>query len=321
MIKDQPFFLILIYVIFCVVYVSDVDTKYPFINLKANAHSFTPNDYASFIAFVDQFQTELSLVQTNLDDDNTTLIQEHVDKASKLFYRNLVSEFEEQDPNNAENITSALKSLQNSSFDFSVKEQQKINRIVADIDTKSNGIILWSLEQQEQEKGVESKFLDMIIGFMKSVIGGEKNEHAKEIQPLRFAELVDFVLIDYGNAFDVDFDMTDMSSNNDGIQVSIENMSATQMNTKNDLDKSYSLIDVAAYQSAQHLSAKILEIFNRDLKPITNDDSKVFITNLENSIVHFNNLIRDKASPTDLMMIVHTQIHPNLFKAFNVELL
>ena len=38
------------------------------------------------------------------------------------------------------------------------------------------------------------------------------------------------------------------------------------------------------------------------------------ITNLQNSVTQLNSSIRNKASPIDIMMIVHTQIHPNLLE-------
>jgi hypothetical protein len=87
------------------------------------------------------------------------------------------------------------------------------------------------------------------------------------------------------------------------------------------MSKNHTIIDLGAYQSATQLSIKALEIFNSELEPLsTDEDSKIFVTNLESSIIDFHNLIRDEASPMDLMMIVHTQIHPNLLKAFDIEL-
>jgi hypothetical protein len=36
--------------------------------------------------------------------------------------------------------------------------------------------------------------------------------------------------------------------------------------------------------------------------------------------MQLNNSIKNKASPTDVMMVVHTQIHPNLSEAFSLKL-
>lgn len=334
----------MICIIIGVPYFSYSSIQHPFVYLKANAHSFTPNDYASFIASVDQFQTELNLVQSNFEDNNFRLVQEHMEKAGKLFYRNLISEFEEQDQKNADNITVALETLQRLSLNSSIKDYQKINQIVSDINTKSDEITNWSLEQQlqqqQQEEGVETRFFNMIMGFINNLFGAGngKTEYANGIQPLRLAEIIDYVLIDYGKGFDVDFDMTDMSnmmdtsgnqtsaimynmSTSNNIPIHIENISATDMDIRNHMSKNHTIIDLGAYQSARQLSIKALEIFNSELKPFSTDEgSKIFVTNLESGIINFHNLIRDEATPMDLMMIVHTQIHPNLLKAFDIEL-
>ncbi len=50
------------------------------------------------------------------------------------------------------------------------------------------------------------------------------------------------------------------------------------------------------------------------------NDSTVSISNLENGLIQLNHSVRDKASPMDIMMVVHTQIHPNLLEAFSIPL-
>ena len=47
--------------------------------------------------------------------------------------------------------------------------------------------------------------------------------------------------------------------------------------------------------------------------------SIVFVSKVENGLVELNNLLNTKASPQDLMRIVHTQIHPSLQLAYDLE--
>jgi hypothetical protein len=345
--KNKLTFFLVLYIVFGFINFINTSIQYhpPLVYLKANAHSFTPNDYATFIASVDQFQTELNLLQPNIKDDNLHLVQEHMEKASKLFYRNLVSEFEEQDQKIADNITEALGTLQRLSSNSSMKDNHiKINHIISDINTRSDGIINWTLEQQsqqiQQEEGIEKRFFNMVIGFFKNLFGDsdEPIQYETEIQSLRLAELVDFVLIDYGDAFKVDYDMTDMTSmverSKDQTQVITHNMpirsdntimkmgntSNANMDIRNHTNRNHTIINEGAYQSAKLLSTKALEIFESELKPSSSDDaSKAFDTNLEIGMVNFNNLIRDRAPPLDLMMVVHTQIHPNLLEAYDIK--
>ncbi len=312
---------------------------------KAHGHGFTPDNQASFIASIDQFQTESKLVEASITNNNVTLAQEHLDKAANLYFQNLMFEIAKKDQKIAEDISIAVKDLQNitlsassSSASAEFEQKQQVNQMVDDIDTKVGEITTKTLRQIEGR----SSFLDPFFGAISSIFGDKKDDDNPTIHPLRVAELVDIVLRNYGNAYAVSFDMTNMSNMammNDNSTISISSSmtgdnnidrrmdqmnnasSSTMIKDGNNMSKNYSPIDVAEYHSAQALSAKVLEVFNNDLKPRTSDnDSKVSISNLENGLNQFNHSIKDKASPMDIMMVVHTQIHPNLLEAFNIPL-
>ena len=148
-----------------------------------------------------------------------------------------------------------------------------------------------------------------------------------------------------GNTYAVDFDMTNMSnmvtmgnnsssmtmdgmvdnnSNNDNSNSSMNmnsmDMSSSTMVNMDSKGRNYSFVDITDYQTAQALATKAQDIFKAELKPIAPGNSSAFVVNLENSLTEVNNSIRNKASPMDVMMIVHTQIHPNLLGAFNLKL-
>jgi hypothetical protein len=123
--------------------------------------------------------------------------------------------------------------------------------------------------------------------------------------------------------------MADDNNNNNNSNMNMASMnmsssssSSTMMNMDSKMDRNYQLVNTADYQSAQALAAKALEIFKAELKPMmsNNNNTTAFITNLENGLTQLNNSIRSKASPMDIMTIVHTQVHPNLMQAFNLQL-
>jgi hypothetical protein len=150
---------------------------------------------------------------------------------------------------------------------------------------------------------------------------------------MRFAELVDSVLRNYGDAYNVDFDMTDMSNmammsdssfvdnnSNQSTNTGTMNMSSTVMHTDNKMNGTYSLVNVEDYQSAQGLAAKSLEVFYNHLNPMMyKNATSVSSNNLESGLIQLNNSIKEKVSPMNLMMIVHTQIHPNFIEAFDIQ--
>jgi hypothetical protein len=194
-----------------------------------------------------------------------------------------------------------------------------------------------------------SNFLEALRSLV-NIFGGNNEEldQNTELRALAFADVIDALLINYGNAYRVGFDLTNMSnmdmigSNGSGSSIMMNNpangnssgtgninMSMHSMNTSpsnmmqygSGTNSGYSLVDVADYQSAEALAKKAMEVFNMDLKHIPNSNyTAVFVTNLENGLTHLNDSIGNKGSPLDIMTIVHTEIHPNLLAAFNLDL-
>jgi hypothetical protein len=76
------------------------------------------------------------------------------------------------------------------------------------------------------------------------------------------------------------------------------------------------------YQSAQGLAIKATNIFKDKLKftEINNKNITGYITNLENGLTQLNNMVANKESPMNVMMVVHTKIHPNILQAFSLQL-
>jgi hypothetical protein len=291
--------------------------------LNAYGHTFSPNESASFLSFVDQLQVESELVQTNLANDSTSLAQEHAKKAGSLLTSNITTEIAEENQRVANELTRAINDLQDISL--SPQQVESIDQLVSDIDSILGEAESTRIEQEDLENAT--------------------------IQALAFADLVNSILENYGNAYAVNFDMTNMSnmammgqSNNNMSTMTMSNMSTNgndndsniEMNSMNmsssrtmigmdvgggrESSINSSLVNMTDFQSAQALAAKALEIFNVELKPMAPNNSSAFISNLENGLTQLNDSIRNKASPMDIMMIVHTQIHPNILQAFNLRL-
>jgi uncharacterized phage infection (PIP) family protein YhgE len=67
------------------------------------------------------------------------------------------------------------------------------------------------------------------------------------------------------------------------------------------------------------LATKAIEIFNSELRS-SNGNVTSPIAKLEDGLTQLNNSIKNKASPMDVMIIGHSQVHPNLQAAFNLQL-
>ena len=153
-----------------------------------------------------------------------------------------------------------------------------------------------------------------------------KKNYNSTVQALVVANIVDEILRKYGDAYDVGYDdLTNLS--NMPITHSINALEREiPSNSLGDNDgNELILVNIGDYQSAQTLSEEAIKIFEENLKPPAQDEnhntnhSIVSISKVENGLVELNNLLNTKASPQDLMRIVHTQIHPSLQLAYDLE--
>jgi hypothetical protein len=286
----------------------------------------------------------------NLANNNLSLAQNHASKASSLLTQRILAEIAEDNPKLASDLGNRLIQLETISS-TSADQVQSTSRVVSDLNERLNEDALVRMAQLQPDS---SNFLEGFTKNLGNIFGGDdkkvKEQNAK-IEALALANVIDSVLINYGNAHQVGFDMTNMSNmvmptNNDNAVSMIMNnspdgnMSATanmSMNMKmhslnssssamtqhdNEMNDRYSLVNVSDYQSAQALVVKASNIFNDKLKftEIDNKNITRYITNLENGLTQLNNLVAKKDSPLNAMMTVHTEIHPNLLEAFSLQL-
>jgi hypothetical protein len=151
------------------------------------------------------------------------------------------------------------------------------------------------------------------------------------------ANIADEILRNYGESYDLDYDLTNMSNMmmvmNSDTNSSSSNMNMQTMQQHFDMtekNNSSPLVNVDEYQSAKQLSEKAYEIFKTNLKPLsihdnmtnTNNNNTV-IANLEQSLVEIKDLMmmnNNNDSASELMQIVHGKIHPILQAEYNLPL-
>jgi hypothetical protein len=327
--------------------VSNTDNFY---NVKIYGHQFTPNETANFVGIIGQMQAELELVPSNLVNNNVTLAQNHANKAASLLTPRILVEIAEDNPRLAGDLRSAMIQLQSISSS-SESQVKSASQLVSDLNKRLGEDANVRMAQVQPSS---SNFLEGATKFLGNIFGGsdtEGKDQNTELEALALANVIDGMLINYGNAYRVGFDMTNMSNmvmignnsspgsmvmnnpvtgNNSGpsnMNMQIMNTSFSKMTTPQHVSEKnmgYSLVNMSDYQSAQALAKKASEIFNTKLKHTTmsnnNKNVTAFVTSLENGLTQLNDSISKKASPQDIMMIVHTQIHPNLLEAFNLQL-
>jgi hypothetical protein len=170
---------------------------------------------------------------------------------------------------------------------------------------------------------------DFIAKYKKALSDTNSTVHA-----LVLANIVDQVLREYGDAFDIDYDLTNMSNM---IMTPATISMNTSMHSNMSEISSSKLVNIDDYQSVQRLSEVAYLIFKNELLQQqslsysnntdndnnngNNNSNNNIISKLEKRMVDLKNSVNDKVSAQELMALVHTQIHPSLQLAYNLRLI
>jgi hypothetical protein len=146
------------------------------------------------------------------------------------------------------------------------------------------------------------------------------------------ANIADEILRKYGEAYDLDYDLTNMSNmmimNSDMDSSSFMNTHRIQHSNMAEKNNFSQVVNVDEYQSAKQLSEKAYEIFETKLKPLSmldsttnNNNNNTVITVIEKNLVDIKHLmVNNNESASELMQIVHGKIHPILQIEYNLPL-
>jgi hypothetical protein len=132
------------------------------------------------------------------------------------------------------------------------------------------------------------------------------------------ANLVDEILRNYGSAYGITYDLTNMS--NMMMAMILNNNSSSSGHSSMSEKNNAVLVNIYNYQTAQVLSNVVNRLFNDKLSAQAPVNEKVTIDNLEQSIKDLKYAIDNKIRAEALMEIVHIKIHPMLQSAYDLKL-
>ncbi|HEX6027827.1 MAG TPA: hypothetical protein VFY64_02195 [Nitrososphaeraceae archaeon] len=133
------------------------------------------------------------------------------------------------------------------------------------------------------------------------------------------ANLVDEILRNYGSAYGIKYDLTNMSNMMMAMMLN-NNDSSSSGNSSMSEKNNAVLVNIYNYQTAQVLSNVVNRLFNDKLSAQALVNEKVTIDNLEQSIKDLKYAIDNKIRAEYLMEIVHMKIHPMLQSAYDLKL-
>ncbi len=249
----------------------------------AYGHVFGGDESAAFLAKVWELKAEMQGIQSDLS--NATLVAWHIDKSSEYWNANDTKEMSERNKLLAQEIPATLSSIY----------------------TKANAT--------NPDPAVVKQHIDKLNGYLDegTSVRIDKNKMQNAtVGALTVYYMLKETLEHYADAIGTDMDLNDMSnmksmsmSSTGGMQSS--GMSATPIN------------NTAAYNSAQILAKYAQDFYDNNVRDKAPPDGADSARKISDALMELNQAIANKASANDIMVIVHTKIHPNMMTAFNLQ--
>ena len=249
--------------------------------ISVRAHTFSPNESASFLSLVDQIKSALSPIESDVST-NLTLAKEQGQYARMLVTNDTTKELKERNERLSTKLLRMLDSVQNITT-------QNVDTNLANLD-------------------------DVLAEAVTVRINQDHLENAT-IQALAFANDINKILDEYTTAF-----MKDGAANASDMNMSSMNMNQNHSmdNMKSNSSSEQDIKNLAAYQRASALINIATDRFNAELKEKSNATSA--IDEVVKGLEQLKISVQSKSPTSSVMSIVHGEIHPNLQTAFNLQL-
>jgi hypothetical protein len=102
------------------------------------------------------------------------------------------------------------------------------------------------------------------------------------------------------------------------------NMTENAMNMNeesNSSETSSTIVNMMDYESAQALAARAQELFDTKLKAMAEANATEAVAALDAGLDKLKQSIDDKAPLDDVDVIVHSEVHPNIQEAYNLQII
>jgi hypothetical protein len=280
-------------------------------NQQAYAHTFSGDESASFLALAESIRTELQLVQSNLAS-NASVAEEHAAHAREHLDNHTIEEIAERNERLGRDLPAALEDLQLSLENSTAAEQvsaqvQNINDLLAEtvtvrVDSEQlNNSTVWAL--------VIANMADGVLEHYKAAYGIETNEtsggHAQGNES--------------GSNMTGDNESVTMTASTNETTTAEDDQGNMTRNDRANNNNSTEVVNEVEYQTAQGLANRTIQLFNDQVRELAPDNATEAVADLEAGLQNLKQAIDNREMPTDVEVILHTEVQPNLQAAYNLQ--
>ncbi|WP_101478048.1 hypothetical protein [Candidatus Nitrosotalea bavarica] len=267
------------------------------------AHSFVKNSDADLIAKIQEFKVESKLIANNISDSKMS--HWHIAKSQEYWGLNDMNTLTQQNATLANSLSTAINDL------YSLSGSTNVDPTIASQKSYALNQLLDQVESTEISASIQNN---------------------ATVKSLAIINVLNQVLVDYGDAIGSNVDLTNMANMNmssmsmnnsssvsSGSMSGMKGMSGMQSGSMSGMSGMSSIIvDEAAYQSAQELTTTAQSMF-QDLNSMAPSSTSSYLDKIGTALGNLQQAIGAKESGNNVMMIVHMYIHPNFISGLNIQ--
>jgi hypothetical protein len=286
----------------------------------AYAHTFSGDESAAFLALVETIKAHLQLVESDLSTNATNAI-EHAEHAGEHLDANTIKELTERNNRIGTELPASLTEL-HETLEAGNYTTSGVSEQVSSINDLLDEAVTVRIENAQLTNST--------------------------VQGTMLADLVDEILESYNGAYGIEEEHEDddhaMDMNDDGstsnsttpTEEELDELTTFElaekyptyvnegegnMTTMEEDGNHTTIVNTPAYEGAQSLSARALELFDTKLKAMADANATEAVTKLDAGLEHLKQAIDDKEPPEDVDTIIHSEVHPNIQAAFNLQVI
>lgn len=287
---------------------------------QAYAHSFSGDESAAFLTTIEHIKVQMGLVQSNLPS-NVTLSQQAAEHALEHLDESTIEEISERNQRLGTDLPASLQDLHDSVGNSTADE---INEKVRNIDSLLGEVVTVRIERDQLTNStvqalVLANMADSVLQSYAEAYGIETEDghgNATGHQESEMSNTTD----DNGSMNMSEGGSMSMSGEdgNDTMQMGEENGTGSNMTMG---EEHTTIVNMAEYQTAQGLAIRMQQFFDETLRELAPANATGAVTDLEAGIDNLRQAI-DAEEPNDnVQVIVHTEVHPNIQKAYNLQII
>lgn len=293
-------------------------------NQQIYGHNFAGDESASFLALMDQMQTEMNLTNTNVNANNQSLAQDHLNEINKLYTETIKKEISERNERIANEISSIINET------AVAIAQEKNNQDISETVKTFNDIIEEAISVRIDQDALTNAtvhalhFANLInsidVSYATAVGTEPVNMSAMNMHAMNMETADNDNNMSHNNNHNnSNSTMASMDMDHGSNDSSMAKMSQHTDDNSNAIETS-TIADIAAYQTAKELANVATDLFNSTIKQNIPSNATDNSNTIESSLQQLKDMIESKAPYDKVMGVIHGPIQTNMLETFNLPL-